>query len=84
MALNLLGYDVDHPVMARGKAGLDRFTITEDTPHGPVRRLEACQSPVWDTVLTMIALADAGLPPGPPRPGQRRAVGARRGDPRSG
>jgi squalene-hopene/tetraprenyl-beta-curcumene cyclase len=27
-----------------------------------VRRLEACQSPVWDTVLTMIGLADAGLP----------------------
>ena len=27
-----------------------------------MRRLEACQSPVWDTVLTMIALADAGLP----------------------
>ncbi len=62
MALNLLGYDLDHPVMARGLAGLDRFTITEDTPDGPVRRLEACQSPVWDTVLTMIALADAGLP----------------------
>ncbi len=66
MALNLLGYDVDHPVMARGLAGLDRFTITEDTPDGPVRRLEACQSPVWDTVLTMIALADAGLPPDHP------------------
>ena len=28
-----------------------------------MRRLEACQSPVWDTVLTMTALADAGLPP---------------------
>ena len=27
-----------------------------------MRRLEACQSPVWDTVLAMIALADAGLP----------------------
>jgi len=62
MALNLLGYDLDHPVLARGLAGLDRFTITEDGADGPVRRLEACQSPVWDTVLTMIALADAGLP----------------------
>jgi squalene-hopene/tetraprenyl-beta-curcumene cyclase len=66
MALNLLGYEVDHPVMAKGLAGLDRFTITEEGPAGPVRRLEACQSPVWDTVLTMIALADAGLPPGDP------------------
>ncbi len=66
MALNLLGYDLDHPVMARGLAGLDRFTITEEGPDGPVRRLEACQSPVWDTVLTMIALADSGLPPDDP------------------
>jgi squalene-hopene/tetraprenyl-beta-curcumene cyclase len=66
MALNLLGYDLDHPVLARALAGLDRFTITEDSPEGPVRRLEACQSPVWDTVLVMIALADAGLPPDHP------------------
>ena len=62
MALRLLGYELDHPVVARGLAGLDRFTIIEETPAGTVRRLEACQSPVWDTVLTMIALADAGLP----------------------
>jgi squalene-hopene/tetraprenyl-beta-curcumene cyclase len=61
MALNLLGYDLDHPVMAKGIAGLDRYTIIEDTTDGPVRRLEACQSPVWDTILTMTALADAGL-----------------------
>jgi squalene-hopene/tetraprenyl-beta-curcumene cyclase len=66
MALNLLGYDLDHPVLDRALGGLDRFTITEDGPEGPVRRLEACQSPVWDTVLTMIALADAGLPPDHP------------------
>src|SRR5207248_1580354 len=26
------------------------------------RRLEACQSPVWDTALAVIALLDAGLP----------------------
>jgi squalene-hopene/tetraprenyl-beta-curcumene cyclase len=62
IALHLLGYGLDHPVMRRGLAGLDRFTITEDTPDGPVRRLEACQSPVWDTMLAVIALADAGLP----------------------
>src|SRR5690348_1254296 len=62
IALRLLGYGLDHPVLRRGLAGLDRFTITEDTPEGPVRRMEACQSPVWDTVLAMIALADAGLP----------------------
>ncbi|MDQ2815809.1 MAG: squalene--hopene cyclase [Actinomycetota bacterium] len=66
MALNLLGYDLDHPVLARAVTGLDRFTIIADSAEGPVRRLEACQSPVWDTVLTMIALADAGVPPDHP------------------
>ena len=66
IALHLLGYGLDHPVIRRGLDGLDRFTIWEDTPDGPVRRLEACQSPVWDTVLAMIALADAGLPPDHP------------------
>jgi squalene-hopene/tetraprenyl-beta-curcumene cyclase len=66
IALHLLGYGLDHPVISRGLAGLDRFTIWEESPDGPVRRLEACQSPVWDTVLAMIALADAGLPPDHP------------------
>ncbi len=71
MALNLLGYETSHPIVQRGLNGLDRFTITEvlpseDGPGGPVRRLEACQSPVWDTILTMIALADSGLPPDDP------------------
>jgi squalene-hopene/tetraprenyl-beta-curcumene cyclase len=66
IALHLLGYGLDHPVIARGLAGLDSFTIWEETPEGPVRRLEACQSPVWDTVLAMTALADAGLPPDHP------------------
>ena len=66
IALHLLGYGLDHPVIKRGLEGLDRFTIWEDSPEGPVRRLEACQSPVWDTVLAMIALADAGLPPDHP------------------
>ena len=62
IALHLLGYGLEHPVIKRGLAGLDRFTIWEDSPAGRVRRLEACQSPVWDTVLAMIGLADAGLP----------------------
>jgi squalene-hopene/tetraprenyl-beta-curcumene cyclase len=62
MALHLLGYGLEHPIMRRGLAGLDRFTIWEDGEDGKQRRLEACQSPVWDTVLAMIALGDAGLP----------------------
>ena len=59
IGLHLLGYGLDHPVIKKGLDGLERFTIRENG----TRRLEACQSPVWDTVLTMIGLADAGLPP---------------------
>ena len=59
IALHLRGYAVEHPVMQRGLRGLDGFTIVE----GDIRRLEACQSPVWDTALAVIALADAGLSP---------------------
>ena len=68
MALFLCGYPLDHPVMRRGLEGLDRFMIEDrDDPHdvgapaGPSRRLEACQSPVWDTALSIVALSDAGL-----------------------
>jgi len=57
MALSLQGYPLSHPVMAAGLAGLDGFTIEDDQG----RRLEACQSPVWDTCLAVQALADAGL-----------------------
>jgi squalene-hopene/tetraprenyl-beta-curcumene cyclase len=62
LAVHLLGYELDHPVIVRGLEGLRRFTIIEDGADGKVRRLEACQSPVWDTVLAMVALSDAGLP----------------------
>jgi squalene-hopene/tetraprenyl-beta-curcumene cyclase len=58
MALHLLGYPLDHPVMKRGIEGLETFTISENG----VRRFEACQSPVWDTCLALLALAEAGLP----------------------
>ena len=58
IALNLMGYGNDHPVMRRAFEGLDRFTILD--PDQGVRRLEACQSPVWDTCLSVIALSDAG------------------------
>ncbi|TNC23019.1 squalene--hopene cyclase [Amycolatopsis alkalitolerans] len=62
LALHLLGYSSDHPAMKAGLKGLDGFIIREETPDGRVRRLEACQSPVWDTALAMIALHDAGEP----------------------
>ncbi len=62
MALHLMGYGLDSPVVKKAIDALERFTIREDG----IRRLEACQSPVWDTVLSMVALADAGLEPDHP------------------
>jgi squalene-hopene/tetraprenyl-beta-curcumene cyclase len=59
IGLHLLGYGLDHPIQKKALDGLERFTIRENG----TRRLEACQSPVWDTVLVMIGLADAGVPP---------------------
>ena len=69
MALHLRGYALDHPVMAAAFAGLERFSVRE---HG-TRRLEACQSPVWDTALAVIGLADCGVAADDPM-----LVGARR------
>jgi squalene-hopene/tetraprenyl-beta-curcumene cyclase len=62
MALHLQGYPLDHPVMRRGLEGLEGFTVVE----GGMRRLEACQSPVWDTALALVALRDAGAAPDHP------------------
>ncbi|MGV9323219.1 squalene--hopene cyclase [Streptomyces sp. NPDC003660] len=59
IALHLLGYDLEHPVMRAGLESLDRFAIWREDGS---RMIEACQSPVWDTCLAVIALADAGLP----------------------
>lgn len=62
IALNILGYGAEHPVMRRALSGLDGFSVWEQTSEGMVRRLEACQSPVWDTVLALNALRDANSP----------------------
>ncbi|MFF9425300.1 squalene--hopene cyclase [Streptomyces sp. NPDC014746] len=63
IALHLLGYDLQHPVMRAGLESLDRFAIWREDGS---RMIEACQSPVWDTCLAAIALADAGLSPDHP------------------
>jgi len=66
IALNLMGYPLDHPAMRAGIDGLEGFTVYAETPDGPVRWLEACQSPVWDTGLALDALLEAGVPPDDP------------------
>jgi squalene-hopene/tetraprenyl-beta-curcumene cyclase len=62
MALHLMGYPMSHPVLVAALKGLETFIVRAETEDGVVRRLEACQSPVWDTALAVVALADTGLP----------------------
>ncbi|CAB5129702.1 Squalene---hopene cyclase (EC @ Squalene---hopanol cyclase (EC [Olavius algarvensis associated proteobacterium Delta 3] len=58
MALKVEGYDLDHPVMRQGLGALDeRWSYERDGGIG----IEACQSPVWDTLLTLMALQDCDL-----------------------
>jgi squalene-hopene/tetraprenyl-beta-curcumene cyclase len=59
MALHVQGYRLDHPLMRAALAGLEDFLIHDDQG----RRVEACQSPVWDTALALVALTDAGVDP---------------------
>ncbi len=62
LALHLQGYPLDHPAVKAGLDGLDRFVVRDERG----RRLEACQSPVWDTALAAVALGDAGVASGDP------------------
>ena len=57
IALNLMGYSLDHPVMRKGIEGMRRFVIND--AHG--WRFQACMSPVWDTAWALRALALAGF-----------------------
>ncbi len=47
--------DLESPLPSR-----PRPSRPPGTPAAPSRRLEACQSPVWDTALAVVALSDAG------------------------
>jgi squalene-hopene/tetraprenyl-beta-curcumene cyclase len=56
--LAALGHGFDDETFARGLAGWDDFLIRD----GDRLRPEACQSPVWDTALAVLALRAAGVP----------------------
>ena len=83
LALHLMGYSLDHPVLAAAIDGLDGFLVHEPTADGPIRRLEACQSPVWDTCLAVIALARRRCNGRRRRPASGRRLAAGRRDRRA-
>ena len=63
VALRMLVYELDHPVMRAGLASLDAFAVWREDGS---RMVEVSQSPVWDTSLAVSALADTGVRPGHP------------------
>ncbi len=65
IALHTLGFPLDHPIIARGLAGFDD-TFSLHLDDGERLRIQACLSPVWDTCLAAVALADAGARPDDP------------------
>jgi squalene-hopene/tetraprenyl-beta-curcumene cyclase len=62
IALKCLGYADDSPEVRWAMAQLDDLQIAEDDRI----RVQPCRSPVWDTAIATIALADAALPAGHP------------------
>ena len=63
IALKVLGYPVDQPVVRKGLEGFEgAFAVEDEEIFNP----QACLSPVWDTALAMIGLLDSGLPPDHP------------------
>jgi squalene-hopene/tetraprenyl-beta-curcumene cyclase len=68
LMLAALGHGFEDETLLRAVEGWEGFTIDE----GDRLRPEACQSPVWDTGLAVLALRDAGL--GPEHPALVRAA----------
>jgi squalene-hopene/tetraprenyl-beta-curcumene cyclase len=68
LMLAALGHGFEDEALRRAVEGWEGFTIEE----GDRLRPEACQSPVWDTGLAVVALRDSGL--GPEHPALVRAA----------
>ena len=56
LALHLAGHALDSTPVRRGLEAIERFGIADEGGF----RIEACQSPVWDSALSLIGLADSG------------------------
>jgi squalene-hopene/tetraprenyl-beta-curcumene cyclase len=63
LALKVLGYTEDHPLLRQQLQYLDDLLIRDqENPEGALV-MQPCVSPVWDTVLASYALAQAGVGP---------------------
>ena len=74
VALRCLGYAEDSPEVMECHKQLESLIIEEDGPefnapgfaYSGTVRLQPCKSPVWDTAITALALADCGMSSGHP------------------
>jgi squalene-hopene/tetraprenyl-beta-curcumene cyclase len=58
LALKALGYSNDHPMLAKAKRDFEGLFVDDPADF----RIQPCLSPVWDTAITTIALAESGIP----------------------
>ena len=58
MALNVEGYQLSHPVLAKGLSALDDHWSYE---RAGSLHIQASESPIWDTLLVLLALTDCGF-----------------------
>ncbi len=71
VALGCLGYSAESPEMRYLRRQLEAL-IVEDLD-GDSLRIQPCKSPVWDTAISVRALAAAGIPP--QAPPMQQAIG---------
>jgi squalene-hopene/tetraprenyl-beta-curcumene cyclase len=62
IALEALGYEEAHPVFQKAKKDFEDLFVDDPEDF----RIQPCLSPVWDTAITSIALAESGVHPSHP------------------
>jgi squalene-hopene/tetraprenyl-beta-curcumene cyclase len=71
IALRCLDYELDSPTVEWALQQLESLQLADES--GGRVRVQPCLSPVWDTAIATIALADAGVPSD--HPAWERAIG---------
>ncbi len=77
MALRVLGYPEDHPLVEKADRDFAHFFVDDPKDF----RIQPCLSPVWDTAITTIALAESGLPEDHPALEKVRDLFGKQGSP---